>query len=81
MATAGILFLYALGAFLTASGIPMLMIDAGMWESAAQLDHWLLRGIHIFGFIAGVMTFAIELHDPLTEQEAKELEEKENSEK
>lgn len=81
MAISGTLVLAAFASFFAAGFVPTAIINAGGSQFIAEALNLVFRGIYSFGTIAGVCSFAKALHDPLTENEAKELAEKDAIEK
>lgn len=81
MATASVIYLVAIASCFALKYIPPVLLKAGVPNMSVETISLILKGIGGFGSIGGVCLFAKSLHDPLTEKEAKELEEKDAIEK
>lgn len=81
LAVSAVLFLISLACYLTVNSIPSFLTDAGFLSLPAEELSIIINGIGGLSGISAAMTFAKSLHDPLTEEEAKELAEKDAIEK
>lgn len=81
MAIASVIYLVAIASTFALKYIPPVLLNAGVPNMSVETVSTILKGIGGFGSIWGVCAFAKSLHDPLTEKEARELEEKDAIEK
>ena len=77
MTKSAVIMLTALSSLIIGGFVPSFGLGAAL---TAGIQH-VLKGVHLFGTIAGVCTFAGALHDPLTPEEAKELADRETIDK
>lgn len=78
---AGLWFLIGTGSMFAAGLLPPFLLKIGCHKSFATFVNLVLRGLYVFGILAAVFKFTRTLHDPLSERERKELEEKDTLEK